>query len=56
MYLVGNKVVNYEQRLTHYSRTCLKKQKAKGMERLSSSESIHPGLKGGRRLFQRGER
>jgi len=41
---------------SHYSRTCLKKQKADGVERLSYSERVHPSLKGGRSLFQRGER
>jgi hypothetical protein len=39
----------------HYSRTCWKKQKAEGMERLSSLECVHPSLKGGGRLFQRSQ-
>jgi hypothetical protein len=40
----------------HYSRTCLKRQKAAGVEWLSSSERVHPSFKSGGRLFQRGER
>ncbi len=42
--------------LPHYSRTCLKKQQADEKERPSSLERVHPSLKGGGRLFQRGER
>ncbi len=43
------------QVIEHYSRTCLKREQAAGMERLSFLERVHPSLKSGC-LFQRGER
>jgi hypothetical protein len=49
-------LTNSTQPVLHYSRTCLKQQKAAGVEWLSSSERVHPSLQGGGRLLQRGER